>query len=201
MKAVILLSGGIDSTVCLATAIGYGYEIDALTVDYGQTHSRELIASTAVANYYEVKHTIVGVDPILFRGASALTGGAEIPDDHADNPDATYVPGRNAVLLSLAASRAEAIGAEVIIIGVNADDAGGYPDCRRGFIEAFRDVIQMGSLKKSWLLAPLINMQKIDVVREAKRIAVPVELTWSCYRGGIDPCGRCGACKLLEVKV
>lgn len=196
MKTVVLLSGGVDSSTALALMINQGEDIFALTVDYGQRHRREIKAATDVANYYRIKHLVARVDPLLFSG-SALTVGREVPDCHANEPDATYVPARNTVLLALAAARAESIGATKIVIGANADDEAGYPDCRRKYVEAFRDVLQLGTLKHVWLMAPLIGMTKADVLREAAKLEVPLSLTWSCYRGGSEPCGRCGACEML----
>lgn len=191
MKTVVLLSGGLDSAVALALQTG---DVDALTVDYGQRHAREIMAAKDIAGHYRVAHTVVTVDPVLFKG-SALTGTGAVPIGHATTPDATYVPARNTVLLALAAARAESIGAKRIVIGANADDAAGYPDCRRAFIEAFRDVLMHGTLGGVWVQAPLIDMRRRDIRDRATELNVPVELTWSCYVGGDEPCGECGACQ------
>ena len=198
MRSVVLLSGGLDSTVALAITLGSAEVVDTLTVEYGQSHVRELEAASAVADYYKVPHTVVRVDPVLF-GGSALTGGAVIPDGHADDgPDSTYVPARNTVLLALAAARAESVGAAQIVIGANADDEAGYPDCRWEFIEAYRSVLSHGTLGHVWVSAPLLRLTKKQIAGAAMRLGVPVGLTWSCYRGGDVPCGRCGACESRE---
>lgn len=194
MKTVVLLSGGLDSAVVLAMALRDG-EVSALTIDYGQRHRREIESAKAVADYYAVPHLVAKVDPAVF-GGSALTCDREVPDGAAVEPDATYVPARNTVLLALATARAESIGARCIAIGANADDAGGYPDCRRKYLESFREVLLTGTVGHVWLTAPLLGYAKNDVVDLARQIGVPIELTWSCYRGGDDPCGTCGACEL-----
>lgn len=193
MKTVVLLSGGLDSAVALAMQTG---EIHTLTVDYGQRHRREIRAAADISAYYYARHTVACVDPVLFGGSALTDTAIQLPTEPATQPDATYVPARNTVLLALAAAHAESIAARQIVIGCNADDAGGYPDCRRGYIEAFRDVLQQGTLTHAWVNAPLIGMTKADVITTAKRLGVPTELTWSCYAGGEQPCGRCGACQL-----
>lgn len=195
MKSVVLLSGGVDSTVSLHMARQRG-DVEALTVDYGQTHFREVDAAADVADFYNVPHCVVTVDSALF-GGSALTGTGAIPENHAEQPDATYVPARNSVLLALGAARAESIGANTVVIGANADDEAGYPDCRRKFIEAFRDVLQLGTINHVWVSAPLLAMTKKRIIDYATAHQVPVNLCWSCYRGGDSPCGHCGACKSL----
>jgi 7-cyano-7-deazaguanine synthase len=142
-----------------------------------------------------VPHVIAAVDPILF-GGSALTTGGPLPDVAATEPDSTYVPARNTVLIALAAARAESIGAQRIVVGCNADDAGGYPDCRPRYLTAFRDVLHEGTLGHVWVHAPLLYLTKQDVIDKAHQLNVPVGLTWSCYAGGDQPCGQCGACVL-----
>lgn len=191
MKSIVLLSGGLDSAVALAVTED---AIEALTVDYGQRHWKEITAAAKIAAHYGTRHTVIAIDPILFEG-SALTGTGDIPVGHANAPDATYVPARNTVLLALAAARAESIGAKRIVIGANADDAAGYPDCRRPYIEAFRDVLNHGTLGHVWVQAPLLALRKHDIRERATKLGVPIELTWSCYLGGNEPCGQCGACQ------
>lgn len=193
MKSVVLLSGGIDSAVAMALTTASGGDVCALTVDYGQRHRREIRAAFAVANYYGVEHRVIAMDPMLFQG-SALTGDTALPAGHADQPDATYVPARNTVLLALAAAYAESRGAGQVVIGANADDAAAYPDCRPSYIEAFRDVLSTGTVGHTWVHAPLLYLTKPEVLTRADELGVPLELTWSCYAGGDQPCGRCGAC-------
>lgn len=190
---VVLLSGGVDSTVALAMKLDAGFEVEALTVDYGQRHRREIESASKIAHHYRVEHRIVSVTPELFSG-SALTSDAEVPDGVATEPDATYVPARNTVLLALAAARADSIGARNVIIGANADDAAAYPDCRASYITAFRDVLIEGTIGHVWVSAPLLYMHKPKIIERAKQLNVPLELTWSCYQGGDEPCGTCGAC-------
>lgn len=194
MDSVVLLSGGVDSTVALARELSrFGGQVRALTVDYGQRHIREVEAAKKVAEFYSVDHTIVAVDSFLFSG-SALTGGAAIPKGHAENVDGTYVPARNTVLLALASALAESIGFGKIIFGANSDDEAGYPDCRAGYIESFRDVLAKGTVGHVWLSAPLMAMSKRNVVELGRTLGVPFHLTWSCYAGGESKCGVCGAC-------
>jgi 7-cyano-7-deazaguanine synthase len=196
MKYIVLLSGGLDSTVALSMMLDSGTVVEALTINYGQVHSREIDSARLVANHYGINHVVISVDPVIF-GDCALTGTGNnnIPVHHAENPDETYVPARNTVLLALAAARAESVGADSIVIGANADDEMGYPDCRRSYLEAYRDVLQLGTVNHVWVVAPLLNMRKAEIVQYANDRLVPVELTWSCYRGGSEPCGNCGACE------
>lgn len=193
MKSVVLLSGGVDSTVALAVRKDLGDEIYTVSVNYGQTHHREIDAAQEIARYYGVPHTEIDIRGAL--SGSALTGHAAIPDGHADAPDATLVPGRNLVLLSLATARAQAIGAGAVVIGANADDAGGYPDCRRGFIESYRDTVSLATEGRVWISAPLLSMTKTEIVAEGYDLGAPLYLTYSCYRGKETTCGKCGACK------
>ncbi len=191
---VVLLSGGIDSTLALALTLTHG-DADTITVDYGQSHRREIEAAAAVAAHYNVRNTVITIGGMRFD--SALTGHGRIPTGHAEQPDTTYVPGRNTMLIALAASRAESIGAQRIVIGCNKDDAAGYPDCRREYIEAFRDVLISGTVNHVWVKAPLLHMTKKEVIHTAKSIDVPLALTYSCYRGEPQACGRCGACEVM----
>ena len=194
--AVVLLSGGIDSTVALALTLQTTRYVETLTVSYGQTHNKEIGAAHTIADHYQVGNTTITLDPILFAG-SALTGFGGIPDNHADNPDTTYVPARNTVLLALAAARAETLHMGRVVIGCNKDDAAGYPDCRRNYLEAFRDVLAQGTINNTWVSAPLLELTKPSIIKLAHHLNVPTHLTWSCYRGGDTPCGQCGACQVM----
>lgn len=191
MKTVVLLSGGLDSAVALANAPDV---VEALTVDYGQRHVREIASARKIAAHYNVPHTIVNLDPILFRGSALTVPKRELPEGAATSPDDTYVPARNTVLLALAAARAEVVGARSVVIGCNADDFNAYPDCRRKYIEAFRDVLTEGTVSHIWVSAPFLNMTKTEVKKLGEDLGVPAGLTWSCYKGGVVPCGTCGAC-------
>lgn len=194
MKTVVLLSGGLDSTVVLAEAIDNGDEVVAISFDYGQTHrGQELAAAKKIAAHYDVRHRIVGMASALVP--SALTGSYDIPDKHAEQPDSTTVPGRNLMLIATAAAIAEAEGAREILVGCNADDYAGYADCRPEFIEAADRVVKFSTEWRVGVRAPLLHRTKRRVVALGRRLDAPIEMSWSCYRGGVEPCGRCGACE------
>lgn len=176
---VVLLSGGIDSAVCLAQSIEQGATVHAVIVDYGQSHSVETLAALEIARFYGATARVVTIGPGAF-------GGVGVAGEYSGGPG--VVPGRNAVLISLALSAAEQVGAADVIIGCNADDAADYPDCRAAFIASW------GELSRVRVNAPLIRMTKREVVAEARRLGVPIERTVSCYRGTV--CGECNACVL-----
>ena len=188
MKSLVLLSGGIDSAVAMVQT---GASL-ALSVNYGQTHRRELDAARAVAKHYGIEHHELGYAAALDL-PSALTGHGAIPEGHAEAPDATFVPGRNLLLIALATAWANAWGYGAVVIGANADDNAGYPDCRPRFLESLSDATQSGYGVAIW--SPLVRMTKRQVVERGRELGVPFDLTWSCYRSGVDPCGRCGACE------
>lgn len=194
MKAIILLSGGMDSTVVLALVKERGDTVTTLTVDYGQRHRREVDAAARIADHYNVPNTVVTLDPRLFAGSSLTTGAGEPPDSHADEPDSTLVPGRNTVLLALGTAYAESLGGGNVVIGANSGDAGGYPDCRGKFIESFRETVGIGTAGKVWVTAPLLSLTKTEIAGLARELQVPLGLAYSCYRGGEKPCNTCGAC-------
>lgn len=208
-RAVVLLSGGLDSTVAAAMAKAGGHELHAVSFDYGQRHARELASAKAVAERLGVAtHAVLRVP--VGGGASALTDGAiEVPtgrDERAMAADipATYVPARNIVFLSLALGIAEAKDADAIYIGANALDYSGYPDCRPEFFEAFEEMARRGTKRgvegrPVRIEVPLLRMTKADIVREGVRLQAPLELTWSCYVGGAKACGACDSC-LLRLK-
>ena len=209
MKALVLFSGGLDSSTCLALAIEqYGAdEVLALSVSYGQKHTKELEAAKAVASYYGVKLQTLDLAQIFADSDCSLLKGsdAEIPkESYAEQlaetdgkPVSTYVPFRNGLFLSSAASIALSHGCEVIYYGAHADDAAGnaYPDCSTAFNNAMNTAIWLGSGKALRIEAPFVGKTKADVVAEGLRLHVPYELTWSCYEGGDTPCGLCGTCR------
>lgn len=210
MKAVILLSGGLDSYTAGAMARRDGWQLYALTIRYGQLHAREVDAARRVARALGVaRHAELEVDLASF-GGSALVGDGAIPKDRdvavAHDIPSTYVPARNTVFLSLALSWAEVVQATAIVIGVNALDYSGYPDCRPEYLEAFerlarlatRAGVEGGSLR---VLAPLLHLSKADIVRAGAALGLDYGLTHSCYDpdGGGRPCGRCDSC-LLRAK-
>ncbi len=217
-KAVIILSGGLDSTTCMGIAAESGYALYPLTFDYGQRHRIELLNAQKVADYYHVGQRLKLITLPFLRdfGGSALTDNQiDVPrmdtvqdssdskiwlEDHQDIP-VTYVPGRNLLFLSIATSYAESIEAEAIYIGVNALDYSGYPDCRPDFIDKVNQVIMLatkvgaqgGSIR---IETPLIHMTKADIIQEGLRLEVPYAITTSCYNGGEQACGECDSCVL-----
>jgi 7-cyano-7-deazaguanine synthase len=205
-RAVVLLSGGLDSTTALYWARDRGFAAAALTVHYGQRHVRELDAARRVARRAGADWVTVRLSLPWLKASSLVDRKQRLPDIPAGRIGrgpipSTYVPGRNTVFLALAVSLADATGAEAVVIGSNAQDYSGYPDCRPEFNAAFEKTARLGTRRgaeggKLSLLAPLQRLDKAGIVRLARRLAVPLELTWSCYQGGRRPCGRCDSCKL-----
>ena len=209
MKALVLFSGGLDSSVCLGLAVReYGAdEVLALSISYGQKHKKEMEASEKVASYYNVKRITLDLGEIFKDSqCSLLEGSAEdIPhEEYAAQlaktegaPVNTYVPYRNGLFLSSAASIALSHGCSVIYYGAHADDAAGnaYPDTSMEFNRAISEAIYIGSGKELRIVAPFIDKTKAGVVAIGKELGVPFELTWSCYEGGDKACGTCGTCR------
>jgi 7-cyano-7-deazaguanine synthase len=212
MKAVCLLSGGLDSATCLAYARKQGYESYALSFDYGQRHKIELEAARRISQAMgATAHRVAKIDLRVF-GHSALTGDIDVPkgrDESQMNADIpiTYVPARNTIFLSFALAWAEVLEAADIFIGVNALDYSGYPDCRPEFIEAFERMANLATrvgvegVTRVKIHTPLINLSKAEIVRYGMELEVPFGLTWSCYDPGPSnrPCGLCDSC-LLRAK-
>ncbi|HYO78888.1 MAG TPA: 7-cyano-7-deazaguanine synthase QueC [Thermoanaerobaculia bacterium] len=208
MRAVILLSGGLDSATVLAIAKSQQRECLALSIVYGQRHAVELDAARRVASAIGVTEHVVHALDLRVFGASALTGNIDVPKDAvgAAGIPVTYVPARNTIFLSLALGFAEARDAQEIWIGVNALDYSGYPDCRPEFIDAFQDVIRKGTRSgvernEPRLVAPLLQMTKADIIRRGTELGVDYGLTHSCYDPASDgrACGHCDSC-LLRLK-
>jgi 7-cyano-7-deazaguanine synthase len=209
-KAVVLLSGGLDSTTVVAIAKAEGFSVYALSFDYGQTHKAELRAAARVAASHEVvRHHVLRVDLSAF-GGSALTGDAAIPkgrslEEMGQGVPVTYVPARNTVFLSLALAWAESLGATDMFIGVNALDYSGYPDCRPEFIRAFEAMANLGTKigsegKRVTIHTPLIAMTKAEIVRKGLELGVDYGMTVTCYDVSEEgACGACDAC-LLRLK-
>lgn len=205
-KAVVLLSGGLDSMVSGGIAREAGFEINALTIDYNQRHRREIDAAGVIARFLgAARHVVLPLDLRQF-GGSALTDDIAVPKDGvgADIP-VTYVPARNLVFLSLTLAWAEAIGAHDIFIGVNALDYSGYPDCRPEFIAAFEDIAALATKagaqgQRLTIHAPLQFMGKADIAREADRLGLDPGMSWSCYDPQPDglACGLCDSCRLRK---
>lgn len=208
MKAIVLLSGGIDSTTCLAIAVNqYGAEnVSTLNMFYGQRHKKEVESAVAVAKHYGVSYNELDLSSIFEKSDCSLLAhsGKEIKKgEYADQikeaggkPVETYVPFRNGLFLSAAASYALSIDASVILYGAHADDAAGsaYPDCSPCFVEYMNKAIFEGTGAQVKIEAPFIEKTKAEVVAEGLRLNAPYELTWSCYEGGDKPCGKCGTC-------
>lgn len=208
MKVLVLFSGGIDSTTCLGLAISkYGKEnVIALSITYGQKHTKEIEAANAIVQYYGIEKIDLDLSLIFrFSDCSLLKGSDEdIPhESYAQqlektngSPVSTYVPFRNGLFISSAAAIALSRKCSVIYYGAHADDAAGnaYPDCSSVFNNAMNTAVYEGSGKQLKIEAPFVNMTKADVVKIGLELKVPYELTWSCYEGGDKPCGQCGTC-------
>ena len=213
IPAIVLLSGGIDSTTSMAIAKAEGFEVHALSFDYGQRHGVELESARRNAKKYEVrKHLIINFD-MREIGRSALTSDMEVPKERL-NKDAeinvipvTYVPARNTIFLSFALAWAETINSEDIFIGVNAVDYSGYPDCRPEYIKAYEDMANLATKAsvegraRFKIRTPLINLTKSEIIKKGVALGVDFALTWSCYdpvpeQGKYVPCLRCDSCLL-----
>ena len=199
-KCVVLLSGGLDSTTCLAIAKNKGYKTYAMTFDYGQRHNVEVGKARTIAKKMGVaEHKVLVVD-LRQIGGSALTDDIDVPKDRAidDGVPVTYVPFRNGILLSFAVAWAEVIGARKIFAGMNAIDYSGYPDCRKEFLDAFIGAANIGTKSGGFkIVAPLIGLSKSEIVLRAVKEGAPIEMTHSCY-SPVDgvACGHCDSCQL-----
>lgn len=208
MRAIVLFSGGLDSTTCLAMAVKkYGNtNVTALSISYGQKHRKEIQSAKRIAEYYDVELICLDLAKIFSLSNCSLLEQSDddIPmESYADQlektdgkPVSTYVPFRNGLFLSSAASIAISKDCDVIYYGAHSDDAAGnaYPDCSSEFNDAINRAIYIGSGKQLTVEAPFVNMTKADVVKTGIELNVPYELTWSCYLGDDKPCGKCGTC-------
>ncbi|MCE3004196.1 MAG: 7-cyano-7-deazaguanine synthase QueC [Xanthomonadaceae bacterium] len=202
-RAVVLLSGGMDSAVVLAHARAAGFDCHALSVRYGQRHSSELDAAAAVARQLgAVAHKVVDVD-LRAIGGSALTAEIAVPEAPAAGIPVTYVPARNTIMLAVALGWAEVLGARDLFVGVNAVDYSGYPDCRPAFVDAFERLANLATRagvegQGLRVHAPLIDLSKADIVRRGIELGVDFAATVSCYQADAQgrACGRCDACRL-----
>lgn len=208
MKAVVLLSGGLDSTVMLALAISQGRQCHAISFDYGQKHRVELESAKAVAAHYGIPHRIIAIEPITFWNSS-LVGDQSVPKGRTSaeigsgSIPSTYVPARNTIFLSYALALAEVIGAQEVHYGPNALDAKPYVDCRPEFIAAYQALSNVATAQAvsgnpPRIVAPLIDWDKAEIIRQGMRLDAPLELTFSCYDplNGVAACGKCDACVL-----
>jgi 7-cyano-7-deazaguanine synthase len=207
VKAVILLSGGLDSSTVLYQAKADGCECYAISFDYQQRHRRELESARAIALSAQVKaHQVVNFDLTLWGGSALTDDKMELPIDRnltemSQNIPITYVPARNTIFLSFALAYAETLGAQRIYIGVNALDYSGYPDCRLDYIQAMQEVFRLGTKQGREgeainIVTPLIELKKTEIIQLGNKLGVPWKQTWSCYAGGETACGVCDSCRL-----
>ncbi len=202
-KAIILLSGGLDSTTILYYAKQKGFTPACLIFSYGQRHHKEIKQAVAVAKKAKCEYKIVKID-LPWKGSSLLDKKMKLPLRKVMNTNdipSTYVPARNIIFLSYAASYSEAIGAKAIFIGANAIDYSGYPDCRPEFFKAYEQVLKKGLKtgvegKTIQIFVPLLRMSKKQIIQLGNKLNVPYQMTWSCYQGGTKPCGQCESCLL-----
>jgi len=203
-KVVLLLSGGIDSSVCAHLAKSKGFDIYAITFDYGQRMDKEISSAMEIAKEVNaLEHIVFKVNIGLWGGSSVTDTRVSIPINADDGIPSTYVPGRNSVMLSIGLSYAESIGAKHLMIGVNSDDNSGYPDCRPEYISAFQSVCDIGTGsgvdgRGIHISAPLLYMNKSEIIRLGISLGVDFSKTWSCYVGGESPCMSCAACKIRD---
>lgn len=202
-KAVVLLSGGLDSATTLFDSQDKGYQTFCLIFDYGQRHGKEILQAQKLARYAKSEYRVVKMS-LPWGGSALLDKRIALPKnrkdiDHQHKIPATYVPARNLIFLSFAASYAETVGARAIFIGANVVDYSGYPDCRPEFYQAFQLAMKRG-LKAGVggrpikIYTPLIHKTKAGIIRLGRKLKVPYQLTWSCYAGGKKPCGECDSC-------
>jgi 7-cyano-7-deazaguanine synthase len=204
--AIALLSGGLDSATAAALAIEAGDRVIGLSFDYGQRHRRELKAAAAVAAALGLaEHHTIAVDLAAWGGSALTDPAVAIPSGGVQEGiiPSTYVPGRNTVFIALGLSLAEARGAGRLVLGVNAVDYSGYPDCRPDYLDAFQHLADLASKagregRGARLWAPLVRWSKTRIVQEALRLGVPIGRTWSCYSGGDRPCGVCDSCRIRD---
>lgn len=202
-KAVVLLSGGLDSLTCLVIAQSKGYEVYAISFDYGQKHRSELEAAKNIAAHYKAHHKTIEAHALGQMGGSALTDQAIDVKNFSGNSEipATYVPARNIIFLSIALGYAEIIGAEAIFIGANAVDYSGYPDCRPEFIKAFQKVAETGTKAgveghAIKIETPIIDLKKSEIIKLGSQLGADYSLSISCYRADSEgkACGECDSC-------
>jgi 7-cyano-7-deazaguanine synthase len=209
-KAVCLVSGGLDSCVTSHIAKNKGYDIFALTFNYRQRHKKEIESAKKIATAINAKNHIVFDLDLHKFGGSSLVDISSVPEENQSlekigkKIPSTYVPARNTIFLSIALAYAETLDADAIFIGATATDYSGYPDCRPEFIKAFQDLTNIATKKgvegkKIRIIAPLLNMSKVDIIKKGIELKAPLEETWSCYIGKEKACGRCDSC-LLRLK-
>jgi 7-cyano-7-deazaguanine synthase len=200
-RAVVLLSGGLDSATVLYIAKQQGHKVHCLVFDYGQRHRREILSARAIARKAGCPVTMLKIN-LPWKGSSLLDKTLNVPEHLSlKGVPSTYVPARNTIFLSFALSFAEAIDAGVIFIGANSIDYSGYPDCRPNYFKAFQQMANLATKKattrrKIRICVPLLRMTKAQIIKAGLGLSVPYELTWSCYKGRINPCGCCDSCRI-----
>lgn len=204
-RAVVLLSGGLDSSTVLGMATQGGYACTALSFRYGQRHTVELERAAKVAAHFGADHRVIDINIGSFGGSALTDENIVVPTDGTEDGviPLTYVPGRNTVFIAVGLSLAEAIDAERVFLGINAVDYSGYPDCRPEYLSAYQTLADLATKaglegRGAVLTAPLAEMTKADIVREALAVGVPIDVTWSCYQGGEEPCGVCDSCRIRD---
>ncbi|MEB3224796.1 MAG: 7-cyano-7-deazaguanine synthase QueC [Synechococcus sp.] len=205
-RAIVLLSGGLDSATSAAQAIADGYDVIALSFRYGQKHSRELTAAQRIVAHLGItEHFTMDVNLSQWGGSSLTDANQVIPQTGVQTGEipSTYVPGRNTVFLAIALSLAEAKQAEAIYLGINAVDYSGYPDCRPEYLAAYQKLADLSSKvgiegHAPQLVAPLVLDTKVEIIQKAVKLGVPIAETWSCYQGGEHPCGLCDSCRIRD---
>jgi len=206
-KAVVLFSGGLDSSTALCWAMDRGYSCSAVSFDYGQRHKKENLSARRIARALGVKLYGIKLEFPWLAASSLVDRKKKLPDLRISKIGAggavpsTYVPGRNLVFASIGVSLADSIGAQAVVMGPNVVDYSGYPDCRPGFYRALEEAVRAGTRrgvygKKIKLLTPLIRLSKKKIIKLAVKLGAPLRYSWSCYAGGAVPCGRCDSCKL-----
>jgi 7-cyano-7-deazaguanine synthase len=207
MKAVILLSGGLDSSTVLYQAKADQFDCYAISFDYQQRHRRELESALQISREVGViAHQVVKFDLTLWGGSALTDNSLELPRDRdladmSQDIPITYVPARNTIFLSFALAYAEALNASRIYLGVNALDYSGYPDCRGDYLDAMQEVFRLGTKQGREgqpieIIAPLLHLKKTEIIELGNKLGVPWEKTWSCYAGGEEACGVCDSCRL-----
>jgi len=202
-KAIVLSSGGIDSTTAMAIAKAENYELYSLTFDYGQRHKVEIESAKKVADFFCVKEHKIIVIGLGEIGGSALTDKIDVPTDNtSDKIPVTYVPARNTIFLAIALAWAEVVGSNDIFIGANTVDYSGYPDCRTEYLKTFENLANLGTKagikgKKIKIHAPLLRMSKAEIIKKGIELGINYSITWSCYNPRTDDkaCGKCDSCK------
>ena len=204
MKAVVLLSGGLDSTTVAYLADRSGHEIYALSIQYGQRHERELEAARAVCDALNVaEHRVVSLE--FGNWGSSLTGSGDLPTDGGNSTiPTTWVPMRNLIFLGIASGYAEVVQANAIYVGVSQVDYSGYPDCRAEFLSAYQQAADLASKQfvergiSIPVVAPLMHLSKPNTIKLGLNLGVDYAMTWSCYDGGAEPCGVCDSCRIRQ---